>query len=149
MRQVCMLYPVKSAGTKVNYRVQGVEEHVRLTTGPMRSSSVGLAGTFEVGAACAGTGRESATTVGGGRGAADGGRGAAETVGLGASQVPAGTREAAAALPTVVVRTVGPDEDGEEIGTAEGRGAEGMAGLGGMGAAALRIAAMSTFPTGV
>jgi hypothetical protein len=71
-----------------------------------------------------------------------------ETVGLGASQVPAGTRKAAAALPTLVVRTVGP-EDGEETVTAEGRGAEGMAGLGCVGAAALRRAAMSTFPTGV
>jgi hypothetical protein len=114
----------------------------------MRSSSEGLVGTFEPGAACARTGRGSATTVGGGRGAANGGGGAAEAVGLGASQVPAGTREAAAALPTVVVRTVGPDEDGEEK-VADGRGAEGMAGLGDVGVAVLRKAAMSTFPTGV
>ena len=113
----------------------------------MRSSSEGLIGTFEPGAACAGIGRKSATTVGGGRGAARGG-GAVEAVGLGASQVPAGTREAAAALPTVAVRTIGPDEDGEE-NLADGRGAEGMAGLGDVGAAVLRKAAMSTFPTGV
>jgi hypothetical protein len=113
----------------------------------MRSSSEDPVGTFELGAACAGTGRESATAVRGGRGAAGGGGGAAEAVGLGASQVPAGTREAAAALPTVV-RTVDPDEDGEEK-VADGRGAEGMAGLGVVGVAALRKAAMSTFPTGV
>lgn len=113
----------------------------------MRSSSEGLVGAFELGAAFAGTGRESATTVRGGRGAAGGGGGAAEAIGLGASQVPAGTREAAASLPTVV-RTVGPDEDGEEK-VADGRGAEGMAGLGAVGVAALRKAAMSTFPTGV
>lgn len=111
----------------------------------MRSSSEGLVGAFELGTACAGTGRELATTVGGGWGAAGGGRDAAEAVGLGVSHVPAGTREAAAALPTVVVRTVGP----EETGTAEGRGAEGMAGLGGVGPAELRMAAMSTFPIGV
>ena len=114
----------------------------------MRSSSEDLVGTFEPGAACAGAGRESATTVGRGHGAAGGGGGAAEAVDLGASQVPAGTREAAAALPTVAVRTVGPDEDGEE-NLADGRGAEGMAGLGDVGAAVLRKAAMSTFPTGV
>ena len=116
----------------------------------MRSSSEDLVGTFELGAACAGTGRESATTVGRERGAAGGGGGAAEAVGLGASQEPAGTCEAAAALPTVVVRTVGPDEDGEET-VADGRGTEGMVGLADVGAAALRKAAMSesTFPTGV
>lgn len=128
MRRVCMLYPVMSAGTKINYCIYGAEEHARLTTGPMRSSSEGLVETFELGATCARTGRESATTAGGGRGAVGGGRGAAEAVGFGASQVPAGTREAAATLPTVVVRTVGRDEDGEET-TAEGRGAEGMEGL--------------------
>jgi len=127
----------------------GLTKHVRLTTGPMRSSSEGLVGTFELGTACAGIGRESATTVGGGRGAAGGGRGEAETVCLGAFQVPAGTREAAAALPTVVVQTVGPDEDGGETATAEGRGEEEMAGLESVGTAPLRMAAMSTFPTGV
>jgi hypothetical protein len=127
----------------------GLTEHMRLTTGPMRSSSEGLERTFGLGTVCAGTGREAATTVGGGRGAAGGGRDAAETGGLGVSQVPAGTREAAAALPTVVVRTVGPDEGSEETVAAEGRGAEGMAGLGGVGPAALRMAAMSTFPIGV
>ena len=111
----------------------------------MRSSSEGLIGTFEPGAACAGIGRESATTVGGGRGAARGG-GAVEAVGLGASQVPAGTREAAAALPTVVVRTVGPDEDGKET-VADGRGTEGKVSLAVVGAEAAM--SESTFPTGV
>jgi hypothetical protein len=115
----------------------------------MRSSSGGLVETFELAAICAGTGREPATTVGGGREAAGGGSGAAETVGLGVSQVSAGTREAAAALPTVEARTVDPDEDGNETAAAEGRGAEGMAGLGGVGTAVLRMAVMSTFPTGV
>jgi hypothetical protein len=124
-------------------------EYMRLTMGPMRSSSEGLVGTFELAAICAGTGRELATTVGGGRGAAGGGRCVAETVGLGASQASTGTRDAAAALPIVVARTVGPDEDGNETAAAEGRGAEGMAGLGGVGTAVLRMAAMSTFPTGV
>jgi hypothetical protein len=118
--------------------------HVTLTTGPMRSSSEGFVGRSELGTVCAGIDREPAV-VAGGRGAAGGEGGAAKTVGFGASQAPAGTREAAAALPTAVVRTVGPDEDGVP---AEGRGAEGMVGLG-TGAAALRIAAMSTFPTGV
>lgn len=117
-------------------------------TGPMRSSSEGFVGRSELGTVCAGIGRELATMAGG-RGAAAGGGGAAKTVGFGASQASAGTREAAAALPTTVVRTVGPDEDGAEKVPAEGRAAEGMAGLGGMGAAALRMAAMSTFPTGV
>ena len=112
----------------------------------MRSSSEDLVGTFKPGAARAGTGRESATTVGRGRGAAGGGGGAAEAVGLGASQVPAGTREAAAALPTVVVRTVGPDEDGEET-VADGRGTEGMVSLADVGAEAAM--SESTFPTGV
>lgn len=123
-----MLYPVMSAGTKINHCIHGAEEHARLTTGPMRSSSEGLVGTFELGATCAGTGRESATTAGGGRGAVGGGGGTAEAVGFGASHVPAGTREAAAALPTVVVRSVGRDEDDEET-AAEGRGAEEMEGL--------------------
>lgn len=118
-----------------------------LTTGPMRSSSEVLVGRSELGTVCAGIGREPAV-VAGGRGAAGGGGGAAKTVGFGASQAPAGTREAAAALPTAVVRTVGPEEDGTGTVPAEGRGAEGMAGLG-TGAAALRMAAMSTFPTGV
>jgi hypothetical protein len=142
---VCTLCPVMSTRPKsiIVYKVEG---HARLTTGPMRSSSEGLVRTFELGAACAGTGRESATTVRGGRGAAGGGGDAAEAVGLGASQVPAGTREAAAALPTVFW-TVGPDDGEEKL--ADGRGAEGMAGLGAVGVAALRKAAMSTFPTGV
>jgi hypothetical protein len=126
----------------------GLTAHVTLTTGPMRSSSEGFVGRSELGAVCAGIGREAATTAGG-REAAAGGEGAAKTVGFGASQAPAGTREAAAALPTAVVRMVGPDEDGAETVPAEGRGAEGMAGLGGMGAAPLRKEAMSTFPTGV
>ena len=114
----------------------------------MRSSSEGFVGRSELGAVCAGIGRE-ATTTAGGREAAAGREGAAKTVGFGASQAPAGTREAAAALPTAVVRMVGPDEDGAETVPAEGRGAEGMAGLGGMGAASLRKEAMSTLPTGV
>lgn len=105
-------------------------------------------GRSELGTVCAGIGRELTTTAGA-RGAAGGGGVAAKTVGFGASQASAGTREAAAALPTAVVRTVGPDEDGAEKVSAEERTAEGMAGLGGMGAAALRMAAMSTFPTGV
>lgn len=121
--------------------------NMTLTTGPMRSSSEGFVGRSELGTVWAGIGREPATTAGG-RGAAGGG-GAAKTVGFGASQASAGTREAAAALPTAVVRTVGPDEDDPETVPPEGRGAEGMAGLGGMGAAALRMAAMSTLPTGV
>jgi hypothetical protein len=78
-----------------------------------------------------------------------GGGDATETVGFGVSHASAGTREAAAALPTAVVRMVGPDEDGAKTVPAEGRGAEGMAGLGGVGPVALRKAAMSTFPTGV
>jgi hypothetical protein len=142
-----MLCPVKSAGTTVGISL-GLTAHVTLTTGPMRSSSEGFVGASELGTICAGIGRELATTAGG-RGAAGGGGGAAETVGFGVSQASAGTREAAAALPTTVVRTVDPDEDSAETVPAEGRGAEGMAGLGGMGAAALRMAAMSTFPTGV
>lgn len=86
-------------------------DHVKLTTGPIRSSSEGFVGTSELGtvAECAGTERGVATTVGGGRGAAGGGGEAAETVGFGASQVPIGTRAAVAALPTLVVRKVGPD----------------------------------------
>ena len=119
---------------------------MRLTTGPMRSSSEDLVGTFELGAACAGAGHESATTVGRGRGAAGGGRGAAEAIGLGASQEPVGTCEAAAALPTVVVRTVGPDEDGKET-VADGRGTEGKVSLAVVGAEAAM--SESTFPTGV
>jgi hypothetical protein len=79
-----------------------------------------------------------ATTIGGG--------GVAETTCFGASQVPVGTRAAAAVLPTVVVRTVEPCADGI---TAEGRGAEGTGGCGGAGPAALRMAAISTLPTGV
>ena len=110
----------------------------------MRSSSEGLVGRSELGTFCAGIGREPGTTAGGREAAGRGG--AAETVGFGASQASAGTREAAAALPTAVVRKVDPDVD--EI-PAEGRGAEGMAGLGGAGAAPLRKDAMSTFPTGV
>jgi hypothetical protein len=142
-----MLCPVKSAGTMIGISL-GLTAHVTLTTGPMRSSSEDFVGRSELGTVCAGIGRFAATTAGG-RGAAGGGGGAAKTVGIGASHASEGTREAAAALPTAVVRTVGPDEDGAETVPAEGRGAEGMAGLGGTGAAALRMAAMSTFPTGV
>lgn len=116
-----------------------------LTTGPMRSSSEGFVGVSELETICAGIGRELATT-GGGRGAASGGGGAAETVGFGTFQASVGNREAAEALPTAVVRTV--DEDVAEKVPIEGRGAEGMTGLGGTGAAVLRMAAMSTFPTG-
>jgi hypothetical protein len=130
-----------------NRYIPGLIAHVTLTTGPMRSSSEGLVGASELGTICAGIGRELATKAGG-REAAGGG-GVAETIGFGMSQASAGTREAAAALPTAVVRTVGPDEDGAETVAAEGRGAEGVAGLRGTGAAALRLAAMSTFPTGV
>jgi len=147
VRQVYMLCPVKSAGTTISIPL-GLTVHVTLTTGPMRSSSVGFVGASELGTICAGIGRELATTAGG-RGAVGGGAGVAETIGFGASQVSAGTREAAAALPTAVVRTVGADGDGAETVPGEGRGAEGMAGLGGMGAGALRMVAMSTFPTGV
>lgn len=96
-----------------------------------------------------GTESESPTTGGVKRGAAGGGRETAEAAGLGASQVPSGTREAAAAPPTAVVRKVVPDEDKEADGAAEGRGAEGTVGFGGVGTAVLRIAVMSTFPTGV
>jgi len=114
----------------------------------MRSYSEGFVGTFELETVCAGIGREPLTTAEG-REAAGGRGGPTEAVGFGASQAPAGTREAAAALPTAVVRAVGPVEDGEEMVPAEGRGTDGMLGLGGVGAAELRIAAMSTFPTGV
>jgi hypothetical protein len=108
-------------------------------------------GTSELGtvAECAGTERGVATTVGGGRGAAGGGGDAAETVGFGASQVPIGTRAAVAALPTLVVRKVGPDEVGAAGIPAEEYEEEGTADLGGAGGAALRMAAISTFPTGV
>jgi hypothetical protein len=124
---------------------------VRLTTGLIRSSSKGFVGTLELGTAaeCAGTESVLPTTVGEGRGAAGGGGGAAEIAGFGASQVPSGTREAAAAPLTALVRNVFPDEDGGPSVAAEGRGAEGTAGFGTLGAAVLRIAAMSTFPTGV
>jgi len=120
---------------------------VGLTTGFIRSSSEGFVETFELGtiADCAGIEREPPTTVGGGREAAGGGGGASHTVGLGTSQVPSGTRAAAAAPPMAVFRKV----VSEEVRVAKGREAEGMAGFGGVGAAALRIAAMSTFPTGV
>jgi hypothetical protein len=144
-----MLCPVKAQEPRSIIVSMTLAEYVRLTTGPMRSSSEGLVGTIVLAAICVGTGRELATTVGGGRGAAGGDRCVAETVSLGVSQASAGTREAAAALPIVVVRTVGPDEDGKETAAAEGRGAEGMAGLGGVGTAVLRMAAMSTFPTGL
>ena len=121
-----------------------------LTTGLIRSSSEGFVGIFEleIVAECAGTDLEPPMTVGGGREAADGGGGAAETVGLGASQVPSGTRAAAAAPPMAVFRKVAPEE-GDEVRVGTGRGVEGTRGFGGVGAAALRIAAMSTFPTGV
>lgn len=119
-----------------------------LTTGPIRSSSAGFVGVFELvtNAECAGTAalRCADVTVGVGRGAA-GGEGAT-AVGFGASQEPAGTRDAAAALPKPAERTVGADGVGA---TAGGRDAEGRAGLGAAGGAALRKAAMSTFPTGV
>jgi hypothetical protein len=120
---------------------------VGLTTGLIRSSSEGFVETFELGtvADCAGTEREPPTTVGGGREATGGGGGASETVGLGTSQVPSGTRAAAAAPPMTVFRKVVP----EEGKVAKGREAEGTAGFGGVGAAVLRIAAISTFPTGV
>jgi hypothetical protein len=142
-----MLCPVKSAGTTIGISLELIV-HKKLTTGPMRSSSEGLVGRSELGTVCAEIGREPAV-VAGGRRTAGGGGGAAKTVGFGASQASAGTRDAAAALPTAVVRKVGPDEDGVETVPVEGRGAEGMAGLEGMGAAPLRMAAMSTFPTGV
>lgn len=122
-----------------------------LTTGLIRSSSEGFVEIFELGtvAECTGTEElEPLMTVGGGREAAVGGRGVAETVGLGASQEPTGTRAAAAALPKAVFRMV-VSEDDEEVGVATERGAEGTADFGGVGAAALRNAAMSTFPTGV
>lgn len=116
-----------------------------LTTGPIRSSSEGFVGVSELETICAGIGRELATMAGG-REAAGGGGGAAEIVDFGAFQASAGNREAAEALPTAVVRTI--DEDVAEEDPTEGRGAEGMAGLGGIGAAVLRMAAMSTLPTG-
>lgn len=113
----------------------------------MRSSSEGFVGIFELGTAaeCGGTVGEWTTT---GREVVIGGGGATETIGFGASQVPAGTRAAAAALPMSVARTVGPDGKGAAEVATEGRGAEGTAGLGGMGATALRMAVMSTLPTG-
>jgi hypothetical protein len=128
---------------------------VGLTTGPIRSPSEGFVGIFELGTVAEwdGTLSKSPTTVGGGRGAAGGGGGAAETVGFGASQEPSGTRAAATALPVAVavVRAVVPheDEDEEANVAAKGRGAEGETAFGGVGVAELRIAAMSTFPTGV
>lgn len=124
-------------------------ETMKHTTGPMRSSSEGLVGTPELRTVAECAGSESATTAEG-RGATDGGGDATGAAGFGTSQVSAGTLAAAAALPRAVARTIGLDEDGAVTGVAaEGRGAEGMAGLGGVGAAALRMAAMSTFPTGV
>ena len=130
-----------------------------LTTGLIRSPSEGFVGIFELGtvAEWAGTLSKSPTTVGGGRGAAGGGGGAAETVGFGASQEPSGTRAAATALPVAVavVRAVVPHEDEDEDEDEEAKvaakacGAEGETAFGGVGVAELRIAAMSTFPTGV
>ena len=126
-----------------------------LTTGLIRSPSEGFVGIFELGtvAEWAGTLSKSPTTVGGGRGAAGGGGGAAETVGFGASQEPSGTRAAATALPVAVavVRAVVPheDEDEEAKVATKACGAEGETAFGGVGVAELRIAAMSTFPTGV
>src|SRR5258708_11466947 len=106
-----MLCPVKKAGTRIDRCIFGLITYVRLTTGPMRSSSEGFSGTFELGSVWAGVDRELAT-IAGGRGAAGGGGGAAETVGFGASQASTGTREAAAAPPTRVVRVGGPEEGG-------------------------------------
>ncbi len=120
-----------------------------LTTGPIRSSSAGFVGTFELVtvAECAGGAalRCVDVTVGGGREAAGRG-GGATVVGFGASQVPSGTRDAAATLPKAAERTGGADGVWE---TTAGREAEGTVGLGAAGGAALRRAAISTFPTGV
>ena len=125
---------------------------MRLTTGLIRSSSEGFVGMFELGtvAECAWTGSVLPTTVGEGRGTAGEG-GTAETVGLGASQVPSGTRAAAAAPLTALVLTSFLDEDcGTSVDAApEGRAAEGTTGFRAVGTVALRIAVMSTFPTGV
>ena len=120
---------------------------VRLTTGPIRSSSAGFVGTFELVTVdeCAGA-RCVYDTAGEGRGAVGGaGAGGVTTVGFGASQEPSGTRDAAAVVPKPVERT---GCAGGVAATAEGREAEGMAGLG-AAEGALRRAAISTFPTGV
>ena len=137
-------------GVRIRWRVHGTDRIVRPTTGLIRSSSEGFVGTLELAtvAECAGTESVLPTTVGEGRGAAGGG-GATKTVGFGASQVPSGARAAVATLLTALVRTGFPDEDWGPSVAAEGRGAEGTAGFRAVGAAALRIAAMSTFPTGV
>jgi hypothetical protein len=73
---------------------------------------------------------------------AGGGGGAPVIISFGASQVPVGTRAAAAALPTVVVRTVGPNGGGAGGITGEGRGVEGTGGCRGSHARArgLRVA---------
>src|SRR5712671_5569923 len=142
-RQACTLCPVKEERSRSDHLglVMGL---MRLTTGPIRSSSEGLVGTFELGAVAVRveTEGESATTLGVGRGAAAGAGGAAGTVGLGASQASSGAR-AAAALPTAVGWTARLDESGAAGVTVEGRGAGGTVGLGSAGAAALRIAVMS------
>jgi len=145
------VYAVPFERRKDQIVVRGADRTVRLTTGLIRSSSEGFVRTFGLGpvAECAGTESVLPTTVGKGRGAAGGGGGAAETVSFGASQVPSGTRAAAAAPLTALSRTVLPDDDWGPSVAAKGREAEGTTGFGAVGAAALRIAAMSTFPTGV
>ena len=120
---------------------------VGLTTGPIRSSSAGFVGTFELATVdeCAGV-RCVYDTAGEGRGAVGGGgAGEATAVGFGVSQEPSGTRDAAAVVPKPVERMG--CADGVAV-TAAGRGAEGTAGLG-AAEGALRRAAISTFPTGV
>jgi hypothetical protein len=121
---------------------------VGLTTGPIRSSSAGFVGAFELATVeeCAGAAalRCIYETAGEGRGAVGGG--GATTVGFGASQEPSGTRDAAAVLPKLTAERTG-CADGVEA-TAEGRGAEGTVGLG-AAEGELRRAAISTFPTGV
>ena len=82
-----------------------------LTTGAIRSSSAGFVGTFELVTVeeCVGTAalRCVDDTVGGGRVAVGGG--GAKDVGFGASQLPSGTRDAAAVLPNAAERTGGAD----------------------------------------
>jgi hypothetical protein len=60
-----------------------------------------------------------------------------------------GTCAAAAALPTVVVWTVGPDEGGAGGIMVEERGVEGTGGCGGTGTATLCTTAIPTFPAAV
>ena len=89
----------------------GVIRIVGLTTGAIRSSSAGFVGTFELVTVeeCVGTAalRCVDDTVGGGRVAVGGG--GAKDVGFGASQLPSGTRDAAAVLPIAAERTGGAD----------------------------------------